>query len=134
MVDYERKCNHFSFKGICWLKVNNWGKILILFLQVLSIREVWLSLYTLLNSALAMQFYSEMVCKKDEKTFQFFFVVDKMAEKSLLWSISVFVYQVFYFDSSLLILNFQIFHFGFLAKVKFFLDFKDLLEINELFK
>ena len=135
MVDYERKDSHFSFKRICWLKVNNWGKCLILFLQVLSIREAWLSLYTLLNSALSRQFYSEMLFKKDEKTFQFFFFfLDKLAEKSLLWSISVFVYQVFYFDSSLLILNFQIFHFGFLAKVKFFLHFKNLLEISEILK
>ena len=98
---------------------------MILLLQVLSIREAWLSLYRLLTSELSRQFYYEMLFKKDEKTFQKTFFLDKMAEKSLLRSISVFVHQVFYFDSSLLILNFQIFHFGFLAKVKFFFGFQE---------
>ena len=134
MVDYERKWCHFSFKGVCWLNVNNWGKCLILLLQVLSIREAWLSLYTLLTSELSRQFYYEMLFKKDEKTFQKTFFLDKMAEKSLLQSISAFVHQVFYFDSSLLLLNFQIFHFGVLAKVKFFLHFKNLLEVSEILK
>ena len=107
---------------------------MILFLQVLSIREAWLSLYTLLTSELSRQFYYEMLFKKDEKTFQKTFFLDKMAEKSLLRSISAFVHQVFYFDSSLLLLNFQIFHFGVLAKVKFFLHFKNLLEVSEILK
>ena len=35
IVDYGIKWCHFSFKGICGLKANNWGKCLILFVTAL---------------------------------------------------------------------------------------------------
>ena len=61
IVDYGRKWCHFSFKGICGPKANNWGKCLILFVTALLIVEEWLSLFTLSNTGLSRQFYSEML-------------------------------------------------------------------------
>ena len=79
MVCYERNWCYFSFKGIFWSRVNNWGKCLNLF-AVLFIGEEWLSLFTLLNSEWSMQLYSKMLMKVGEKTLQKKIFLDKVAK------------------------------------------------------
>ena len=69
IVDYGRKWCHFSFMGIRGLNGNNWAKCLILFVTALFTVEEWLNLFTLLNTGLSRQFYSELLQKIGHNSF-----------------------------------------------------------------
>ena len=83
MVDYGKKWCHFSLKGICCPKANNWGECLFLFAAELLIGEEWSSLFTLLNTGFMIKrcYWKPVKTLSNKKILS-----GKVAENNFWWS------------------------------------------------